>query len=663
MPDNVLSQYRYILETTEPNIVLVSIAWPDLNKFRVVGTIRRCLDQQEISQETDLSSTKRSAFSRLARLHRGPGQIDFRAIRSWLSACDSNHPLCEPSSNDKHSHHTVRFVDVAQNCIVTGTTAQRYVALSYVWGKTDMLRATLQNIAELERPGSLHRLQGKIAQTILDAMELVAKLKMRYLWVDALCIVQDHAQDKHNQISLMHEIYSSAHLTVVQQAGFDANAGLPGVHDGTRSPLVARAELLVARPLHEPPEVLTSTVHSSRGWTLQEILVSKRCLHFFDKHLTMICVKEVQQDCFFQTRAQERAARKASVTSLAAIPWEMNPLQSYRLFEGAAKPLLQEWLCHFEIFARIVQTYSCRTLSYSSDVLFAFSGLASALSELSGGSSYYGVLESSIDLCLLWIPIGSTISRRTDLDVSKKFYEFPSWSWAGWEGEISYNSCQTGGRPMVPQFQLDSYLDQIQIVTAHDRQTLRRKLWPPTRAEGENFGSQHLQAWKTTEDTQDDPLPGLPYPIGCLLFWAEESLPDELRCIFPSQIEPFPDKEGKPHYTHLYLRQGYKQCGVVALMDSEFLKADDKSSYSFILLSETRGPFSQWLKAEDGSLRTTSVDDIFPTYQSDEMSLQFSLNVLLVKKKGPAYYRLGFGQISLADWLATERQRSFIRLC
>jgi hypothetical protein len=140
-------------------------------------------------------------------------------------------------------------------------------------------------------------MQDRIAQTILVAIELVSELKMRYLWVDALCIVQDHARDKHNQISPMHEIYSSAHLTVVQQAGFDANAGLPGVRDDTRSPLMAHTDFLVAWPLTEPPEVLTSTVYSSRGWTLQEILLSKRCLHFFDKHLTMICVKEVQQDC------------------------------------------------------------------------------------------------------------------------------------------------------------------------------------------------------------------------------------------------------------------------------------------------------------------------------------------------------------------------------
>ncbi len=64
--------------------------------------------------------------------------------------------------------------------------------------------------------------------TVEDALVLTAALRGKYLWVDALCIIQDDHADKLEMLPWMHLIYSAAQLTIIAAAGTDCGAGLPG---------------------------------------------------------------------------------------------------------------------------------------------------------------------------------------------------------------------------------------------------------------------------------------------------------------------------------------------------------------------------------------------------------------------------------------------------
>lgn len=66
-----------------------------------------------------------------------------------------------------------------------------YVALSYVWGLTQNYTTVLDNIRIHQQQGSLETFLDKIPKVIRDAMDLVRRLGLRYLWVDSLCIVQN----------------------------------------------------------------------------------------------------------------------------------------------------------------------------------------------------------------------------------------------------------------------------------------------------------------------------------------------------------------------------------------------------------------------------------------------------------------------------------------
>ena len=53
-----------------------------------------------------------------------------------------------------------------------------------------------------------------LRQTIQDAITVARKLGLQYLWVDALCIIQDSASEKDEEIAKMDRIYENAQVTI-----------------------------------------------------------------------------------------------------------------------------------------------------------------------------------------------------------------------------------------------------------------------------------------------------------------------------------------------------------------------------------------------------------------------------------------------------------------
>lgn len=176
----------------------------------------------------------------------------------------------------------------------------QYTALSYVWGMAgQQIMLKNENVRELEQSGSVEK---RCSQTIKDAAQVTRELGLNYIWVDALCIIQDNLDDKKIQIGNMATIYRSAILTIVAAAGQDANHGLPGLN---KPRTMTQKEVVVRLPSKDRPgfslmpvlsiskssrgHPLEGTVWNSRGWTYQESVLSRRTLEFSEQQIFWSC--------------------------------------------------------------------------------------------------------------------------------------------------------------------------------------------------------------------------------------------------------------------------------------------------------------------------------------------------------------------------------------
>lgn len=209
----------------------------------------------------------------------------------------------------------IRFIDVIERRLLVfpedAPLRERYMALSYIWGQAQKTVLLTSNIKHLMEPSGLT--ESSVSQTIEDTILLATLLSIRYLWVDALCIIQDSDVDKKAQVAVMSHIYGSAYLTVVAAAEGDAAGGLPGLRANTRTMVQEEVQVVCDTLLSDstassdkilsgfslmttlspsafPYEhFLEHTPWMKRGWTMQERVMSRRVLAFTKEQVWWMC--------------------------------------------------------------------------------------------------------------------------------------------------------------------------------------------------------------------------------------------------------------------------------------------------------------------------------------------------------------------------------------
>ncbi|KAI0893496.1 HET-domain-containing protein [Annulohypoxylon nitens] len=348
------------------------------------------------------------------------------------------------------------------NLVVTDSNllkAQRakYAALSYCWGPLEDAKTQFKT----ERDTFGDRVAGfkpdATSPIMQDAIEVCRGLGIPYIWIDAVCIVQDDRQDWEREAAQMTDVYKNACLTICTPTSASCRDGFLGPRVSARIPFRSRIDAGVAgyyniRPCGVVKDVRIAesdyeTFDNSntgpgsvsnwwkRGWTFQELALSRRVLLFGIK------LRLVFEDKFWSEG--DEALTDAMVDEGAFTG--MGGTFAVISVAGALESREDETM-----WMSMVEQYTERQLTFQSDKLPAIGGLAK-IAVLGRGDVYLaGIRKERLHRDLFWTPaIGLDAEDKARPKVSfdelmsslitPEPYIAPSWSWARWRGKIRFD--------------------------------------------------------------------------------------------------------------------------------------------------------------------------------------------------------------------------------
>ncbi|GAW26113.1 putative tol protein [Rosellinia necatrix] len=359
-----------------------------------------------------------------------PDRYDPATIRSWIEYCQRHHKLCLPESSVVKD---LKLIDCETRMMRVAAPDDQYVALSYVWGKpgSHSDRDTLH-------VGSSTEPLAALPKVIDDAISVTRSLGYRYIWVDKFCIGQEDSNTKRSMIQQMHVIYEKAELTIVAASGSDQHYGLAGVSTRRLGNQMA-INLGTARLswVIDPQHSIRGSQWSTRAWTFQEAVLSRRRLVFTEEQVyfecnAMNCCEGLDtplDSLHIKSKTKIRDVFRAGMFGRGRRFGRMNPatLSAYYVY-------LQYCAC--------VEDYSTRELMYDTDALSAFLGIIYRFRSQTGsplavvqGLSYPANRANTIGrhyFChsLCW--------HHRELGDARRRPQFPSWTWVGWSGAVHF---------------------------------------------------------------------------------------------------------------------------------------------------------------------------------------------------------------------------------
>lgn len=390
-------------------------------------------------------------------------------VRKWWDEC-SNHPECQ-----RHGVTTrlpTRLLQISneepQKVTVHLTEGRRaeYACLSYCWGNGPQVRALKSNISDLTTKGIL---LDELQTTVSDAVKLCKALGIHFLWVDALCIIQDDQEDWNHEATMMGDIYKGSTITLAttdtagSSEGFLKRKGFwprpPSLLvNWTHGPTGIKGYLglksLGEDPISQCRPFDRFRAHSpwyDRGWTMQEWLLSPRILCISHRGTTWDCLHYTRSEydpderwtSLDNSRAgdQDYGGSALSRDVQSSKPWLSSAMR--RLESSYSIP--QDGFERSLLWADLVSNYSSRLLTEEKDKFPALAGLAQLYLETTvtagepsptylAGLWWYQDDPSPADHLselpqgLLWI---GHVKRPS-------VYRAPSWSWASGDGRVRW---------------------------------------------------------------------------------------------------------------------------------------------------------------------------------------------------------------------------------
>jgi hypothetical protein len=387
------------------------------------------LPKQDIEVAFELFREGNDPGPKWLNIHRRPleastlSEKNVAKIRTWMEECEKNHHKCWADSplaglvgmsqeayflptrlidvGDPTSDRHPRLINTFQSCVKTN-----YMALSYCWGSPSDPRLLTTRRETLA--ARLERIEINIMpQTFRDAVTLARAVDIQYIWIDALCIIQDDPQDWQAESSRMAEIFSNAYLTVIAATGASCHdsfldrdllsrqctlplgATKPGSFEGHLSLRYRR------RPRgSDKMAEINQGRWISRGWTFQEERLARRALIFG------------RAKFFFDCRSVERSE---DTDVYRERPDWVDSVCGRSLVDGVdttgvanGGSYLNPQHSAYDHWQTLCSHYSFRELTFPVDKLPAFSGMAKRIAKTVRSDYLAGLWKGNLTHDLLW---------------------------------------------------------------------------------------------------------------------------------------------------------------------------------------------------------------------------------------------------------------------
>ena len=351
----------------------------------------------------------------------------FEIASKWLTMCKTYHKECSLPTMDFFPSRILDVGDEGDTIRLFSSIQQlnsQYIALSHSWGTSNVFKTTSDNLKD--------RFLGIESSSLPDkfqnAVRITRALGVKYLWIDALCIIQDSVEDWTEASSQMHKLYSNSLLTI---------SILDEDHSGTETKATDTIGLTSWQPPHEcstckckhrafahllddtPATMVLNSTWFKRAWTLQESVLAPRVLYCSSTRLAWECGSITSIHNITGTlRSSMGIGRIVNLSTHSGCQETPFRVES----RSTAK--------YLDLWPDIVREYSKRQLTNSSDKLHALAGLAATVSSVVGSQYLAGLWNDDLKRQLLWFRDFSTPPS------TRPRYRAPSWSWASIDSQV-----------------------------------------------------------------------------------------------------------------------------------------------------------------------------------------------------------------------------------
>ncbi|KAF4626392.1 hypothetical protein G7Y89_g11770 [Cudoniella acicularis] len=427
MIDSVIRLYR-THEEVSPNKLRVQVGSEEGNCISLLicsrdgqycgGFLYTIIMSMNQLTDTDDPSSK---HIRTREVFQDPDCDDlYKTLACWISHCQNRHSECY----QRLATLPTRVVDVGTpdgsrqpRLVVSEGRLGRYTTLSYRWGRKGQLVTRVDNFEAHCNQIEL----SSLSETTRDAIKITQRLGFQYLWVDALCIIQDSPDndDWETQSSKMREIYTNSCITI--QAAIPEDCTQRILH---QRPVIESINVPFQLADGSPCGVVQLVQPADRGsrpldqraWTFQEAELAFRTISFRRDHIVFRC----QYGLIVDGERGLSSTGEPIFTSHAAT----NSKLPTQLSLNSTPQALRKWYWD-------IPGYSYRRCTKEDDILPAISGLTKDYQRCIPGRYLAGLWETDLLYGLQWRSHPRWPTRRL-------LTRAPSWSWASIEGYVQY---------------------------------------------------------------------------------------------------------------------------------------------------------------------------------------------------------------------------------